>query len=360
MFQQLVLPLLLLVQFSHQAPNTYGKSCNSDSGCDAHQKCLNSICRCNDRERRFWTGEACAICAREYSLTVDRCYKYFNDLKTWSAARAHCRAQYADLFTWRDNHDEQFIRPVMYSWITSSSSVWSSFFSTIYGITLKNSYIAWSGAIVTSLNPFTTKWMDPSGMKLELTSSEWCDPTRHAGYTLGKQPSRENKNGTNGTESEECVTYNFGPRVTNLLCLSDDYCSQKYPFICEMNDASMKLAVATHHGDNGDPSSGTNDGDGGTDEIDFEQPPPPPPSDSNYEKLNNDSPSALSAKSGILSNTNVIIFVIIGILLVVGAVAGYVIIKKKKATAGHGSGGQGGVSQGRPSFASSVESMVDE
>ncbi len=34
----------------------------------------------------------------------------------------------------------------------------------------------------------TTKWMDPDGMKLTLSSSEWCDPTVHAGYTLPKEP----------------------------------------------------------------------------------------------------------------------------------------------------------------------------
>ncbi len=30
--------------------------------------------------------------------------------------------------------------------------------------------------------------MDPDGMKLTLSSSEWCDPTVHAGYTLPKEP----------------------------------------------------------------------------------------------------------------------------------------------------------------------------
>ncbi len=54
--------------------------------------------------------------------------------------------------------------------------------------------------------------------------------------------------GPNGTEREECVTYNFGTVGTSLLCLADDYCSQKYPFICEMNAASMKLANSALHG----------------------------------------------------------------------------------------------------------------
>ncbi len=52
----------------------------------------------------------------------------------------------------------------------------------------------------------------------------------------------------NLTEREECVTYNFGTSSINLLCLADDYCSQKYPFICEMNAASMKLANTVLHG----------------------------------------------------------------------------------------------------------------
>ena len=68
----------------------------------------------------------------------------------------------------------------------------------------------------------------------------------------------------------------------------------------------------------------------------------------------------MSEKSGLLSNTNIVIFIVIGVLLVVGAIAGYIVIQKKKAATGYNTGGRGGVSQGRPSFASSVGSMVDE
>ncbi|UJR31773.1 hypothetical protein I4U23_019251 [Adineta vaga] len=333
MFQNILFLLLFIIQFPHHAANSYGKSCNSDSSCDAHQKCLSAICRCNQQERRFWTGETCAICAKDYSFTFDRCYKYFNDLKTWSAARAYCRSRYADLFTWRDNHDEQFIRPVMHHWIISNSVAWAHIWHALYGVSVGQHYVAWSGATVTSLNPFTTKWTDPKGMKLDLTSAQWCDPTKHAAYTLTKEPTRGNKKVANGTENEECVTYNFGTPSMNLLCLADDYCSQKYPFICEMNDASMKLAVETHYGDNGSPLAGTNNGGNGDSEIYL------PPIESEYNLQDNKSPSA----SGTLSNTNVLIFIGLGVLLVVGAIAGYIVIRKKQAGTGRDRGGRGGV-----------------
>jgi hypothetical protein len=40
-----------------------------------------------------------------------------------------------------------------------------------------------------SFKAHTTKWMDPDGIKLDLYSSEWCDPTKHAGYVLPREPS---------------------------------------------------------------------------------------------------------------------------------------------------------------------------
>ena len=50
-----------------------------------------------------------------------------------------------------------------------------------------------------------------------------------------------------------------------------------------------------------------------------------------------------------------IIFAVVAIVLVVGAVAGYMLIQKKKGT-----NGLAGASQGRPSFASSMASGMEE
>jgi len=36
---------------------------------------------------------------------------------------------------------------------------------------------------------YTTKWVDPDGIKLDLYSNKWCDPTTDAGYVLPKEPS---------------------------------------------------------------------------------------------------------------------------------------------------------------------------
>jgi len=79
----------------------------------------------------------------------DRCYKSFNYLKTWSEARADCRARYADLFTWRNNADEQFIRPIVQIWATSD------IFIKMIQLNIEkftHPYIAWAGATIISLN----------------------------------------------------------------------------------------------------------------------------------------------------------------------------------------------------------------
>ncbi|CAF3451111.1 unnamed protein product [Rotaria sp. Silwood1] len=324
-FIEKIILSLLIFQFPVIRATRYGAFCNSDSDCDRHQKCSSKLCLCNPDERRFWTGTTCAICAREYTVTRDRCYKYFNELKTWEASGVHCRAQYADLFTWRDNHDEQFIRPVI---LTHS-----------------------------------IQWMDPDGMKIDLTSTEWCDPTYHAGYSLQKEPTSGTREGPNGTEREECITYNFRPKGTSFLYLSDDYCSQKYPFIYEMNAATMKLATSTHHDMKYSPTAwpeGTSSGTEG-DTIDFEEPQPPPPEDPDFtpQQLGLEA-TTLKEETGFLTMTNIIIIAVVGIILIVGVIAGYVVIKNKKRSIHNPTRGNVGVSQGRPSFASSIGSMVDE
>jgi hypothetical protein len=68
----------------------------------------------------------------------------------------------------------------------------------------------------------------------------------------------------------------------------------------------------------------------------------------------------LSEKEGTLSKTNILIFAGVGICLVVGAIAGYIVIQKKKYASGGPTSTNGGASQGRPSFASSVASMAEE
>ena len=143
------------------------------------------------------------------SSLVDRCYRSFQELKTWVAAREHCRAQYADLFTWRDNHDEIFIKPIFYNWavLGASTSFWNLYFSTIKRASKQ--HLAWAGATVVSKNRTsssprvtlrisflapTVKWVDPAGMALPETSNHWCDRTKHYGYeSAARQPSTESR-----------------------------------------------------------------------------------------------------------------------------------------------------------------------
>lgn len=107
--------------------------------------------------------------------------------------------------------------------------------------------------------------MDPAGIQLTYRSNEWCDPTLYAGYNLPKEPTsktrqskrKENRSKryfsprffiANQTEREECVTFNIAFTTSTFLCLADDFCNEKHPFICEMNTASMKLANTVSHG----------------------------------------------------------------------------------------------------------------
>jgi hypothetical protein len=51
--------------------------------------------------------------------------------------------------------------------------------------------------------------------------------------------------------------------------------------------------------------------------------------------------------------------IFIGIILIVGAIVGYIIIKKKKKATDDTMSGDVAASEGRPSYTSSVKSMVE-
>ncbi len=56
---------------------------------------------------------------------------------------------------------------------------------------------------------FTTKWMDPDGLKLDLYSSEWCDPTRNAGYTAQREPSSQTRTSKIRNDKNKRCNYAF-------------------------------------------------------------------------------------------------------------------------------------------------------
>lgn len=70
------------------------------------------------------------------SLQATRCYKFYSTPKNHSAAREDCRRDQADLFSWRDNDDENEL-------ITAVITQANSKFPIIQQLTY-----AWSGGII--------------------------------------------------------------------------------------------------------------------------------------------------------------------------------------------------------------------
>lgn len=119
--------------------STINKVCAvGDSTCGVDQTCVNGRCQCDPAYNRFWTGEqlGCRICPSGYVRRPNRCYKYNPNHLNHSDARASCRREQADLFSWRDNEDEDEL-------ITASTSQWGFTYSPI-----THQFYTWSGGIV--------------------------------------------------------------------------------------------------------------------------------------------------------------------------------------------------------------------
>lgn len=69
-------------------------------------------------------------------------------MKAWEESRSYCHTQYADLFSWRDNRDESFIRPLIQNWIVTPGFI--NAWSHVNHSNPNQPYRAWTGATVIS------------------------------------------------------------------------------------------------------------------------------------------------------------------------------------------------------------------
>jgi hypothetical protein len=76
------------------------------------------------------------------------------------------------------------------------------------------------------------QWLDKNAASFDSKSDWWCKKkTADLGYVYQyDEPTRyTDKN----NETEACVVYWRGTTTTEVLCLDDQLCSQKFPFVCE-------------------------------------------------------------------------------------------------------------------------------
>ena len=69
-------------------------------------------------------------------IEANRCYKFYSTPKNHSEARADCRRHQADLFSWRDNSDENEL-------LKASTIFWKYDYQAV-----KNQFYSWIGGIV--------------------------------------------------------------------------------------------------------------------------------------------------------------------------------------------------------------------
>ncbi|CAF1378004.1 unnamed protein product [Rotaria magnacalcarata] len=261
MIVHLSLVFISFVAFSNSQANTIHKACSTGgSTCGAGQACINDICQCDPTHRRFWTGEQhqCRVCPpgyirarkrRIYFLVVDalcsfsatRCYKYFKEYKNQSEARAVCRKDQADLFTWRDNTDENEL-------LKASAAEWNYNYENV-----QNQFYSWSGGMVYhgqgGRAEYEITWFDPKGPTIphpdtgDQLTDRYCNAMTKTNYHGDPEPTRQTRNG----ERENCVTIVFlpQPKSRGLICMADDFCSSRMGFICELTEATLSGVYQT-------------------------------------------------------------------------------------------------------------------
>ncbi|CAF4151499.1 unnamed protein product [Rotaria sp. Silwood2] len=117
--------------------------------CDEKIKCAlsNMICKENkckciiaEKQIYFWTGKRCIECIQGWnSFSGTRCFRFFNEKKTWFDARSHCQKYNADLvyinnwpastFVFIDNITNSYFKSedkLINIWATANSSLFDN------------------------------------------------------------------------------------------------------------------------------------------------------------------------------------------------------------------------------------------
>ncbi|CAF1560556.1 unnamed protein product [Adineta ricciae] len=319
----LLLSFIWFHTFRYSEPSTIGKACTSgDSTCDTDQTCVHGRCECDPYHRRYWTGDKfkCRVCPSDFHREPTRCYRFYQESRNHSEARANCRKFQADLYSWRDNTDENEL-------LTASTS-WNYVYQPN-----KHQFYTWNGGIVHhgqgSRAEYKITWVDPRGPTIrhpetkDPLTARYCNQMMVANYEGEPEPTRQTKDG----EKENCATTVFIPEPNGRghICMADDYCSTRMSYICEFTEATLSGEFATL------PSP----------VITTRRPVVQIPNDDNEqqqshnsEEINNSVPSALGkSNDSLLSNPLVIVIGIVVVAVIVGAVAFYIIRKQKQAGA---------------------------
>ncbi|CAF3800874.1 unnamed protein product [Rotaria sordida] len=153
--------------------------------------CINSVCKCDLKNRRFWTGARCSQCPNDWKMTETACITYYETKMSWQGAEATCNNVKAELISFRDK----------------------SIIPLIYNASIKNSNMeintrsAWTSARAINLSGLGIyKWLDKSIAPFDSKSDWWCKKTTaNLGYTYLYDEPTKLLSPTN--EVESCINY---------------------------------------------------------------------------------------------------------------------------------------------------------
>ncbi|CAF2131276.1 unnamed protein product [Rotaria magnacalcarata] len=188
--------------------------------------CMNNVCKCDSKNRRFWTGARCSFCPTDWSMAETACIAYYHTSMTWQNAEATCRNMNTSLISIRNKNIFSLIYDACKKKQGTGAADYLSGWTSAHGTSVSGSGVY--------------EWLDKSLPSFNDKYDLWCKKTTpNLGYVYGYD--EPTKLIGSGSEMESCSMFWRGKTSIYVVCLDDQLCSKQYTFICEKSEYTENM-----------------------------------------------------------------------------------------------------------------------
>ncbi|CAF2167723.1 unnamed protein product [Rotaria magnacalcarata] len=154
--------------------------------------CMNNVCKCDSKNRRFWTGARCSFCPTDWSMAETACIAYYHTSMTWQNAEATCRNMNTSLISIRNKNIFSLIYDACKKKQGTGAADYLSGWTSAHGTSVSGSGVY--------------EWLDKSLPSFNDKYDLWCKKTTpNLGYVYGYD--EPTKLIGSGSEMESCSMF---------------------------------------------------------------------------------------------------------------------------------------------------------